>query len=67
MFQNMGIANASPNVNLSWIGQATVQSAPNVTGAWTDTFSVTNSITNTFATPKTGSLQFFRLHFPPLP
>ena len=67
MFQFMKIQNAAPSANISWFGQATLQSSLSVTGAWTDVLSVTNTLTNSYVPPAPISSKYFRLKFRPLP
>jgi hypothetical protein len=67
MFQFMAARNAAPSVNVTFFGQATLQSALAVTGAWSDVISYTNNQTNSFAPPTPISSKFFRLKFRPLP
>jgi hypothetical protein len=67
LFQTMRITNATPNVNVGWYGQATLQSAAALPGVWSDLLSVTNTLTNSYAAPASGGAKFFRLKFPPQP
>ncbi len=69
LFQNLGISRATTNVEVTWFGQATLQSAPAITATamWSDLLNLTNALTNTYATLPTNSSGFFRLRFPPLP
>jgi hypothetical protein len=67
MFQTMGITNGLSNVNVGWFGTATLQSAPSVSGGWTNVVSVTNAVRNSYVPVPPRNSQFFRLQFPPLP
>jgi hypothetical protein len=67
MFQKMTINPAAPSASVNWFGQATLQAAPLLTGAWADVLSVTNTLTNSYLPPVPLSSQFFRLKFRPLP
>jgi hypothetical protein len=67
MFQPVGITNSSPRPSVGWLGQATLQATPTLTGPWTDLLSVTNNIKNSYMPPTTLPFQFFRLKFPPVP
>lgn len=51
------ITESQGQVTITWTGTATIQSASDVTGPWTDQFSGGNS----YQTPVTGPAQFFRL------
>ncbi len=55
-----GITLAGTNVNVSWFGLGTLQSAPVITGPWTDVLNATNSYT----APATSQAQFFRVRYP---
>lgn len=67
MFQPVRITNSAPRPTVGWLGQATLQATPTVTGPWTDLLSVTNNLKNSYMPPTTLPVQFFRLKFPPVP
>jgi hypothetical protein len=67
MFQSLGITKTNPTANVSWRGQATLQSAAGVTGGWADVVSVTNNAPNSYVPPAGPQSQFFRLKFRPVP
>jgi hypothetical protein len=67
MFQPVSITNSAPRPSVGWLGQATLQVTPTVTGPWTDLLSVTNNLKNSYVPPTTVPAQFFRLKFPPVP
>jgi len=67
MFQPVSITNSVPRPTVGWLGQATLQATPTLTGPWTDLLSVTNNVKNGYIPPTTLSFQFFRLKFPPVP
>jgi hypothetical protein len=67
MFQRLSINQNSPSATVGWFGQAALQAATKLTGAWTDLTSVTNTTTNSYTAPVPLPSQFFRLKFPPVP
>jgi hypothetical protein len=67
MFQSLNIAKTNPTVSVGWRGQAALQSAATVTGAWSDVVSVTNTSPNSYVPPAGPPSQYFRLKFPPVP
>jgi hypothetical protein len=67
MLQNVGILSLTNQPTLQWFGTATLRSAPQVTGPYTDFLSITNAQTNRYAPATLLPQQFFQLKFPPLP
>jgi hypothetical protein len=70
MFQLMNVSKTNQSANVHWLGQATLQAAPVVTGGWSDLVSVTNTVPNSYVPPSALPSQFYRLKFravPPLP
>jgi hypothetical protein len=67
MFQTLSIANATNHVGVGWFGTATLQSAPVVSGTWTNVQSTMNTLTNNYVPAGTINPEFFRLKFPPVP
>ena len=67
MFQTLGINGAASQVDVRWFGTATLQSAPTITGGWTNVTSTVNAATNHYPVPTPRPMQFFRLQFPPVP
>ena len=67
MLQSIGIQQTNPAPNVSWFGQATLQSAGAVNGLFTNILSVTNTVTNIYSPPVVKPSQFFRLQYPPYP
>lgn len=67
MFQPVSITNSVPRPSVGWLGQATLQATPSLTGPWTDLLSVTNNIKNGYTPPTTLPAQFFRFKFPAVP
>ena len=65
--QSLGMTKTNTNIGLNWFGQATLQSAPVVTGAYTNIVTVTNTVTNIYTVPMTNQAGFFRLQFPAYP
>jgi hypothetical protein len=63
----VGIAQTNGGVALNWRGTATLQGAPVVTGIYTNTVTVTNTVINNYQLPSTNKAQFFRLQFPSYP
>jgi hypothetical protein len=67
MFQTLGITNGASNVSVGWFGSATLQSAPGISGGWTNVLSTTNALKNNFVPVVPQKSQFFRLQYPQLP
>jgi hypothetical protein len=67
MFQTLTITNAANNVSVGWFGTATLQSAPTISGTWTNVVSLTNTLKNSYGPSTPRNLDFFRLQYPPVP
>jgi hypothetical protein len=67
MFQSLSIAKTNSTASVGWRGQASLQSAPGLTGSWTNVVSVTNTAPNSYVPPAGPQSQFFRLKFRPVP
>ncbi|HTL17867.1 MAG TPA: hypothetical protein VL793_11565, partial [Patescibacteria group bacterium] len=67
MFQTLNITNATDHVGVEWFGTATLQSAPALSGGWTNVQSTTNTLNNSYLPAAAANAPFFRLKFPPLP
>ena len=67
MLQSTSVTNTSTNLSLNWFGTATVQSAPTLTGPFSNVFSVTNTLTNSYTPAPTNNAQLFRLLYPAYP
>jgi hypothetical protein len=67
MFQPLTITKTNPAVRVGWLGQATLQAAPLLTGGWADLVNVTNNVPNSYVPPTALPSQFFRLKFRPVP
>jgi len=67
MFQTLNITNATDHVGVQWFGTATLQSAPTLSGAWSNVLSTTNALNNNYVPGPAANAPFFRLKFPPLP
>jgi hypothetical protein len=67
MFQTLNITNAIDHVGVGWFGTATLQSAPGLSGTWTNVQSTTNALRNNYVPAATINSDFFRLKFPPVP
>jgi hypothetical protein len=65
--QLLGVNSTNAQINLSWLGTATLQSAPAATGAYNSVVTVTNILTNVYTLPMTNSAGFFRLQLPGYP
>jgi hypothetical protein len=66
-FQTLQVTNEAGNPRVGWVGTATLQSAPSVTGTWTNVMTLTNNLKNSFIPAVPQSSQLFRLKYPPLP
>ena len=67
MLQTIGITATNANVNVNWFGTATLQSAQDVAGLYSNVGSVTNSLNNSYTPPATNNAEFFRLQYPEYP
>jgi len=67
MFQTVNITNSSGQVSVGWFGTATLQSAPTISGNWTDVLGTTNTLNNSYTPTTPKNEDFFRLKYPPLP
>ncbi len=67
MLQLLTVSQTNPAVRVGWLGQATLQAAPLVTGGWADLVNVTNTVPNNYVPPTALPSQFFRLKFRPVP
>lgn len=65
--QSLGLSRANAQLNLNWLGQAALQGAPVVTGAYGNVVTVTNTANNIYTSTMTNNTQFFRLQFPGYP
>jgi hypothetical protein len=65
--QNLGMTVTNSQMSLNWRGQASLQSAPVVTGAYGNLLSVTNTVTNVYAPAMTNTARFYRLAWPGYP
>lgn len=65
--QSLGMTSTNAQLNLNWLGQASLQGAPAVTGTYTNVVSVTNIASNIYTPPMTNGSGFFRLQFPGYP
>ena len=65
--QSLGISGTNTDVTVIWFGTATLQSAPLVTGSYSNVVTVMNTLTNTYTPPAPNPAQFFRLQYPGYP
>jgi hypothetical protein len=65
--QGLGMTVTNSQMSLNWRGQASLQSAPVVTGAYGNLLTVTNTVTNVYAPAMTNTARFFRLAWPGYP
>jgi len=67
MLQSIGISGTNTSVNVNWFGTATLQSAPTLTGPFSNAVTVMNNVTNSYTQPTTKKTQFYRLQYPGYP
>jgi hypothetical protein len=67
MIQSLGVTATNANLNVNWFGTGTLQSAPALTGPYSDVETVVNALTNSYTPPATNSAWFFRLAYPGYP
>lgn len=65
--QSLGMSSINAQIKLNWLGQAALQGAPVVTGAYTNVVTVTNIANNIYTPTMTNTAEFFRLQFPSYP
>ncbi len=65
--QRLGLSSTNAQINLNWLGQASLLGAPAVTGAYSSVVTTTNTANNVYTLPTTNSAGFFRLQFPGYP
>jgi hypothetical protein len=65
--QSLGMNNTNAQINLNWRGQASLQGASTVAGAYNAVVTATNTVTNVYSLPMTNSAEFFRLQIPGYP
>jgi hypothetical protein len=65
--QSLGMTVTNSQMSLSWRGQASLQSAPVVTGGYGNLLTVTNTTTNVYAPAMTNTARFYRLAWPGYP
>ncbi len=66
-FQLLGMTNSNTQIGLNWRGTATVLAAPTVRGVWSNAFTITNTLTNTYVSATANQAEFFRLQWPSYP
>ena len=62
--QSLGMSYTNSQMRLNWRGQASLLSAPSVSGAYSPLLSVTNTVTNVYVPALTNAARFFRLAWP---
>jgi hypothetical protein len=62
--QSLGMNYTNSQMSLYWRGQASLLSAPVVSGAYSPLLSVTNTVTNVYVPALTNAARFFRLAWP---